>query len=137
MLASHRIGRQDPVVEEVRAEQQGRHPDPGVEEHPERGGGADRAGRDHRAGVPGAEHQGVEDDPGPEDDPGLEASARAEVAVELDVEREQQDEGRSSFAATLRTVWCCMGRGPLQSRRAAAPSPGEVRMPIPVTLRTM
>ena len=47
---------------------------------------------DHLARVGQAEDQRVEDHRGSEDDPGLKAAAGAEVAMELDVEREQENE---------------------------------------------
>ena len=127
MLAGHRMGREDAVVEEVRAEQQRRDADPRCRAaHRALATTRTTSGCDHRAGVVDTEYQSVEDDAGPEDDPGLEASAGTEVTVKLHVEREQQDERQEQLRGDLEVdcdaAWCAG----LQSRRVR-PNPRSAR----------
>ena len=67
-------------------------PTPAVDQHPQRGETVQPARRYHQPRVALAEDQVVEDEAGGEDHPGLESAAGAVVAVELDVEGEQQDQ---------------------------------------------
>ncbi len=93
----HRIVVEHEVVEIVATQRQPGEAYACVDQH---------AGRDHRfdqrigqqsACCGQAEHDRVEDDRRGGDDAGLEAAAGAELAVELHVQREYQDEGHEQF----------------------------------------
>ena len=99
MLPVHGVARvQRVVVQECATEQHVHHADAGVEQQPGRDQQLQHPPGQHPPGVVDPEDEPVEHEPGGEDDPGLKAAPGAVVTVELDVQREQEEEREQDLA---------------------------------------
>ena len=139
MLAVHRVVGEDVVVEIVAPQQQPGDADAGEDQHAEGEAGAQHVRRQHAAQIVEAEDEPVEDEPGAEDHAGLEPAARPVIAVELHVEREDQDERHQQLGddAEDQEVPHASSSAASVSRRWARQRPSSSTTPMPAVKITV
>ncbi len=93
----HGVGIEHEIVEKIAAQQQSGKPYAGIDQHTGGEHGFHQPVRHHAAGGVHAENQGIENHGGGQNRAGLEATAGAEIAMELHIQREQQNEGDQQF----------------------------------------
>src|SRR3546814_530661 len=126
MLAMDLVVCENRVVEIIASKQHSDHADAAIEQHAEGNPGPDGPRPRNSLRGPQAEDHGVEDEAGAEDDTSLEAAAWPVIAVELDVEREQQnhrqeqldDDAKDQMVRHSSSLDGCPRRLPLQIGRA-------------------
>ncbi len=97
MLPRLRGHGQDVVIQVVASLHQARDSDAGIKQQSESGADANYSGRGDLHRVVQPENQTVKHEPRTEYDARLKTTTRSEVAVELHVEREKQDERKQQF----------------------------------------
>ncbi len=127
MLAVDRIAVEHEVVEEIAAQQQADQADAGINQHACRHHRFHQPFGNHAPGVSQAVDQRIENDGCGNDHARLEAAARTEVAVKLDIEREDQDEGqeylRDNSQHEVALHFDCSLRGRRRRSSATTPAP--------------
>ena len=141
MLAVSCVGGQRGIVQILAAQKHPGHAGACIDQHaqPDR-----RAGDGGRRDLPRVFHavdQREEETGGSEDHAGLEAAARAEIAVKLDVEREQDDERRQQLGDDAQDDMLDHAPAPSPAsdparflpsrRRRVAPPPSRISTPTP------